>query len=305
MKVAVYHPNFKPTTIAQVVAAGFQAHGHETKCRSLERTVSGAFGIFAAGDEDLAVIVDRKDAYAFSFFKTIRKPFIYIGQAYCRDGNWRRVVFNDVHPTEYVGKLNCPSDRFEQSGWEVHPWRVRTDDFGGAEGDRYGHIVYAADDPNNARWQQSPTWRLFTEHLIKDIRAYSKRSVVFRPNPKHLHAPDKMPGYIMESVGQYPLKKSIKDAHCLIVVDSSACVTALLMGIPTIVLGNAVTRNICSTTLTHLEYPYKAYPEQRMSLLSDLAYCQWHLEEISSGYMWNTYERFLLGRIHDVTARHS
>ena len=138
-----------------------------------------------------------------------------------------------------------------------------------------------------------------------DIRVYSKRPVVFRPNPKHLHVPDKMPGYIMESVGQYPLKKSIKDAHCLIVVDSSACVTALLMGIPTIVLGNAVTRNICSTTLTHLEYPYKAYPDQRMSLLSDLAYCQWHLEEISSGYMWNTYERFLLERIHDVTARHS
>jgi len=61
---------------------------------------------------------------------------------------------------------------------------------------------------------------------------------------------------------------------------------ALLVGVPSIVLGNAVARNISSRTLAEIERPYLATMEEREQLLNDIGYYNWNNTELASGKVW-------------------
>lgn len=302
MKVAIYCAS-KPRNqrTASIFAKGVMAHGYDAIIRSLDRTIKGNAGIYSAGDEDIAVIIEAKDPYAFAFFREAKIPFMYVGHAYNQDGNWRRVVVGAVQPTHYVGRLGMPVERFERLGWQVDPWRIRKD-YWESDDELCGHIVIAAEDAEAHRWQGLPPVEPHTRELVRNLSQYTKRPIVFRKKPNSIIR-SSIPGTIEEPEG-VPLRKSLTNAHALVTVSSSACLTALLMGIPSIILGDGVTRNLSSTTLNYIEFPYLAHMDQRMSLLSDLAYCQWSLAEISDGKAWDVLS-FIARRLNDDTPGNS
>jgi len=80
----------------------------------------------------------------------------------------------------------------------------------------------------------------------------------------------------------------------LVTHGSNACFDAVCLGIPCIILGDAVAKNMSSTTLDEIESPRLASEAERHQWLSDLAYWQWTEAEHASGEAWD----FLGKRLH-------
>lgn len=78
------------------------------------------------------------------------------------------------------------------------------------------------------------------------------------------------------------------DVHCLITYNSIAAVEALMEGKPAIVLGPNAAQSIAETELRNIENPKIPNKDTMDSFMAHLAYCQFTLEEMRSGFAWNT-----------------
>jgi hypothetical protein len=92
-------------------------------------------------------------------------------------------------------------------------------------------------------------------------------------------------------------------AHALITYGSNACFEAMLAGVPSIVIGDAVMRPVSSTSLAEIERPRFASEDDRLSLLSALAYCQFRLHEIAIGAGINELKSQLREVISNISRR--
>jgi hypothetical protein len=76
-------------------------------------------------------------------------------------------------------------------------------------------------------------------------------------------------------------------AHALVVVSGGSSIAALLAGVPAVVLGDAPTKGISSILIDEIERPRLATCDEVEALLNDLAYCQWCIDEFTSGEAWD------------------
>jgi len=65
-------------------------------------------------------------------------------------------------------------------------------------------------------------------------------------------------------------------------------------GVPTIVLGEAVSAPLSSSSLGDIEAPRLAKFSQRLQWAADLAYCQWTIDEFRSGEAWPHLRKLLI-----------
>lgn len=217
------------------------------------------------------------------FVSCQEKTIFYFDKGYLRHklnkrkGAWEywRVAVNAHHPTQYITTAKHPMDRMEELGIMCWPWRKEGDHILVAGSSAKYHQFYSLFDPTR-----------FAKKVVTEIKKRSNRDIVYRPKPTWKEA---VPIVGSRFSPRYEsLSELLKNCHVVVTHGSNICFESILNGIPCIVLGEGVGKPISSTRIDDIENPYLASEEERVQWLSNLAYCQWTLEEFRTGEAWET-----------------
>lgn len=260
---------------AGIFHTGMQAHGDSME----EHAVGGKFD----NPADAIAVLAVKRREIFDYAQSI--PLLYFDKGYTRTQEWKRIAVNGCEPGPTLGSYNFPDDRRLQFDWIPKFWRSRG-----------SHIVIAFSSYKEHEWRDLPPPEKYAAYIVKLLRPYTDRPILYRCKP-NLNEKGTVPGTIQSEDGR-TLQEDLKGAHALITVGSSVALWATLEGIPTIVLGDAVSVNYSSRSLAEIENPRLGTEEEVCAVLNDLAYHQWSMEEYESGKAWSYIKPILMNSIN-------
>lgn len=202
-----------------------------------------------------------------------------------------RVGFGDVstyHPKHFNIKKDYPSDRAElllsRNNINIDDWRT--------DGD---HILIATQVPNDSSLRGIDIWASLQYDLIK-LRQYTNRPIFITLHPEtkkgwgkkrfdsamqNYSNFERVAAMIGAKILEQDSKSLLQNCWAVVCYSSGFSFDALIRGIPVITLSN---RNfaapICSHFVEEIENPVM---RDRMKWLSNIAYCEWSVEEIRNG----------------------
>lgn len=92
-----------------------------------------------------------------------------------------------------------------------------------------------------------------------------------------------------DRVTSQPIQAALADnVHCLVTYNSIAAVEALMEGKPAMVLGQNAASVIAETNIENIEHPKIPTKEEMVAYMNHLAYCQFTIPELRSGFAWRT-----------------
>lgn len=225
---------------------------------------------------DVAIMIGLKSIVLREACIAAGQRVLIFDKGYNRKGGWWRVAIDAHQPTRYLMSLNRSYDRAASLNWSPKKWRESRPDSPViiAGGGRKYYDVFNLPEPVD-----------YVSEIVDKIRiAGCKRKIWYRPKPSMSNITP-VPGTVLSR--HKSIYEILGDAHALITYGSNACFEAMLAGIPSIVLGDAIAGPISSSKLEDIENPFLADDQKRSSLLSNLAYCQFDNSEISTGYAIN------------------
>jgi len=186
--------------------------------------------------------------------------------------DYHRVAINDYQPTAYFQQGATP-ERFLVFERQIQPWQYD------------GEEILVAGMSERA----SQVWGLghATDHaraMIEEIRRHTNRPIAYRSKPSWMEAvPIEGTRYAMG-----PLNEELRKAWMVITYRSNVSVDGLIAGVPCIVLGDHPALVMSHNDLTRIEDPLRLPDPARLQFCSDLAWQQFSLREMRTGYMWKT-----------------
>jgi hypothetical protein len=221
---------------------------------------------------DVAVMVGLKSIDLRFACQAMGQRVLTFDKGYDRKEDWWRVSIDTHQPTPYLMTLKRPDDRMLAAGWKVKPWR---------EADPAAPVIIAGGGRKYYDAHDLAEPVEYISSIVQAIRAAGcRRKIWYRPKPSMA---DVMPVRDTVLSRHKSIYEVVENAHALITYGSNACFEAMLAGVPSIVTGDAVMRPVSSTNLAEIERPHFANENDRLSLLSALAYCQFRLSEIATG----------------------
>lgn len=258
--------------IADAFVAGLRRHGVR------------ADKLIVQGDTDLPIETDAvcmfgvKSRKLWDWYRRTGVQILYFDKGYIRrgpDSNAMRVSVNAHHPTRWLMAADHSADRFDRLGLEVKPWRK--------SGSR---VIFVGSSAKYHDFHGLLEPTEYAQRIIRRIRKQTNRDVVYRPKPSWGDAVP-IEGTAFAQDRRITIESLLEGAHALVTHGSGACFEAMLAGVPSVVLGDAVARPISSTELEDVVDPLIASDQDRLKLLSNLAYWQWTLPEMESGAAWD------------------
>jgi len=246
-------------------------------------------------DGDVFCMVGVKSHKLFCEVRRAGKHVVFFDKGYFRhrgpNRTWEywRVAVNTHHPTEYVSRAKHGRERWDRISKRraVKPkdWR---------EGD---YVVYAGSSAKYHSFAGLPDPTTYAQDIVNRLRKLTNRLIVYRPKPTWLAAePVKGASFSGREESLYDL---LQRAHVLVTNGSNAGFDAVLEGVPTIVLGEAITKPISSTDLRDVEKPYLASYPDRDQWLWNIAWCMFTEAEMRDGLAWQAVRPQLFGDILD------
>ena len=263
--------------LAEAFLIGVKHHGDEGEMRSLGQEFTP--------DCDVAVMVGVKSRDLYRLHTRAGIQVVYMDKGYDRHSRdddirgweyWRTAV-NGHQPTAKF-RPNYPADRLAELGWTFKPWQKRG-----------GHILIAGSSAKYHAFYDIREPTAWAAKLVRSLRMQTAHEIVYRPKPSWK---DAVPiNGTKFSDRSESIADALKGAHCLITHGSNACFEAMLMGVPSIILGEAVMKPISSQTLDDIEKPHRASDDERDAVLRFLAYQQWTMAEMADGIAWPNIRR--------------
>jgi hypothetical protein len=170
--------------------------------------------------------------------------------------------------------MGMPDDRRIEFGWHPKPWKSSGE-----------YILLGISGPGYYGFDRIIHPLEYTEYLIDKLFSIIKIPIVVRPKPSFMFELQD----IRVRMSNGDLHSDLENAKVLVTFASNVCLASILEGVPTLVLGDGVTRSICSTDIADIHDPIRSSLEHRIALLNDLAYHQWSSEELRSGEAWDFY----------------
>lgn len=237
---------------------------------------------------DLAVVVGVKghSGPIFKAYRDIGKHAVFIDKGYTRLRGgpvgtlYWRVSIDSFQPLPYFQKRPRPDDRWGKLGIEIKPRQE------GGEA-----ILFAGSSQKYCDWFQLGSATRYADYVLKAIRERSSRPIIYRPKPSWADAVP-IEGYEY-SPDTDKFVTRLEQAHCLVTFGSNACFEALISGVPSVVLGEGITKPVSSTTVKEVDNP--KFPDASVvyQLACDLAYCQYSLKEMFKGVCWQHVEEVI------------
>lgn len=263
--------------LADAFATGARTHGDEVIIKPLRPEV-------VVEDCDVACMVGVKSNETFWAHWEAKIHTVYFDKGYTRHAApgpvkvweyWRTSI--DAHQPTRMLDIERPHDRIEKLGIKMKPWQRPT---------KGGHIVFAGSSQKYHSFYGLSDPTKYARKIVANIREFNEsREIVYRPKPSWKDAVP-IDGTVFS---QRPrnIEDELANAHCLVTHGSNACFEAVLAGVPSIILGEAVAKSISSTSLENINSPRYATDEERQQWLANLAYCQWTAREMYDGETWN------------------
>lgn len=209
---------------------------------------------------------------------------VYFDKGYSRSRlnsmEYYRVAVNAQNAADFVGRANHKDDRFEKLEWKLRPYDQGTKNY----------ILFAGSSRKYHNIHRLPHPTQYARECFKEIKKYSPRPIIYRPKPSWVRHQDCVQIEGTTFSGPERLIRDVfRDTYVLVTHGSNACVDAMVHGIPSVIIGCGVSRSISSTQLSEVNNPIIPLEDERYQLMSNLAYCQWKLEEIASGEAWQTH----------------
>jgi hypothetical protein len=265
--------------LSEAFCEGVVKHGDEVDRRKLGEPFTD--------DCDVAVMVGVKSRELWRAHTRAGVQLVYMDKGYDRHSRdddirgWEywRVAVNGHQPTAKF-RPDYPRDRADSFGWKFKPWRTATPN---------GHIVIAGSSGKYHAFYDLKDPTDYASKLVKFLRSHTRRPIVYRPKPSWKEAvPIEGTRF---STREESISEVLTGAHCLITHGSNACFEAMLMGIPSITIGEAVMRPISTTEPAKVESPRMATDKERQQVLNWLAYQQWTMMEMMEGKAWPSIRR--------------
>lgn len=252
-------PFTKTIAMADAIKRGAAVHGDSVKAIEGYTGVRDVDGLILFGIGGHSRLI--WDAYE-------GKQRILIDKGYTRMPYYR-VAINDFQPLAYMERVQRPNDRLSKLGIRFKKY----DKLGNA-------ILFDGASNKYCLWVGLGDWVEWGQSVVDRIRQYTDRPILYRPRPSN-NEPPKIKGARL-SVG--PL---INDLGCSAVVVSyggNIGWDAAIAGVPHFAIGDSIARPISETDWNMLDDPL--IPDRRNAWASNVAYCQWTLEELASGEAW-------------------
>lgn len=253
-------------TLGQAFKNGAKKHGWDVRCCDFVEDVTAY---------DVVGFIGVKQAFLAKRCDEAGVPYIYFDKAYNRKTNWWKISYGGHQPTKFLGKVRMSDARRKAEGWEFKGWRAPTDT---------GHVLIAGSSLKYHVYHNLEHPTPFWEKVVEELGTVTNRHILYRPK-KSWHGATPLEGtsYSVE-IG---INQDLKGAHAMVTYGSNAVMEAMMAGIPSICLGDAVAAPISSRSLSDVNNPREASVQEVHALLNDLAHCQFSIEEFNQGLFWD------------------
>lgn len=235
-------------------------------------------------ETDIAICfgVKGKSAEIIKDHVALGKHAVYLDKGYTRQKGegghtlYTRLSIDSSSPIKYFQRERHRPDRFDRLELKILDRKKPTAD---------GHILFCGSSQKYHDFNALGDATEYAEKALFKLRKASHRQIVYRPKPSWTDAKP-LPN-CMFSNGSQDILDALRGCHALVTHGSSVAITAVLMGIPIVVLGETVMSPVAESDITKVDNPYWAGSEQRYQWACDFAYCQWTLDEMRNGEAWH------------------
>jgi len=235
--------------------------------------------------------------------KSVGGNYIYFDRGYSRNKGVRldnenayvRISFNAWQPLQHIHKFENKSDRWKKvcrhiiRRWQpyhkgpacrtLRPQPTKQEHEG-------SYILFAGSSEKYHIWHKLEAPEIFANKVFHNLRKYTDLPIIYRPKPSWKEK-GPIPQTIYQGSRHVPYALLLdRDIYALITHTSNASLEANFYGIPTIVLGEAITKSVSSTNIKEINNIYRPSVEEKQKLGRGLSYFQWTLREIYNGTMW-------------------
>jgi hypothetical protein len=231
---------------------------------------------------DCYAIIGVKHAKIMRSLESEGLPYLYFDKAYNREWpQWWRVSYNSHQPTDYLHVRAFTPDRAALQGWLVglRPWRPAG----------VGTVLFVGASAKYHAYHELPHPTEYAARVVADIAQHTRATIVYRPKPSWSEGEPVVGARFSR---HRSFETDLEAAGVAVTHGSSACFEALRAGVPSVVLGHGVTRDISSTTVADVAAPRVPTDDERYKLLVALAHFQWSISEIQNGALNRILENF-------------
>lgn len=198
----------------------------------------------------------------------------YFGREEAAERRWVKVSVNDPHPTTYFQRRPKDAARFSGFGIPLLPERINP----------AGAVVIAASGPKSSA-RDGLEFQGWERAAIQHLRQHTDRPLVYRPKPyMKAGAPQPLEGAAMDL--RKPVDLLLRDAWAVVTRQSNVAVDALRCGLP--VFAEAGVASVLGLKdLGLIEAPWRPSEAAKVQFFADLAWCQFRLAELRSGFLWD------------------
>lgn len=261
--------------LAPEIASGLALHGDSLTVKPI--------GDFQGPEGDCGMIVGVVKREVLWAHQRAGVPCAYVDKGYYRDRapykglslpKWWRLCWNDTHPTKYLMNVKRPTDR-----WELLDSRLQERNPAGRD------IVILGSSAKFHHTCGLPHPTEWARDLVRQIRTYSNRQILYRPKPSWADA-EPVDGTVFDHGKKTRIEDALARAYCSITYGSIACVDSILAGVPAIVLGNGVAGPVAEPRIPFIPQPRWVSHEERVQWISNLCYSHFRPQEIEDGSAW-------------------
>ena len=148
-------------------------------------------------------------------------------------------------------------------------------------------VLFVGSSEKYHKYHKLPEPTEYAQSVMKQIKKYTDMEIIYRPKRTWR---GKVPIYGTKWEGKgrdfYELISRVNPS-CIVTHGSGACIDAMYLGYPAIILGDAATKPISSTEIGDINNPYLASDLERKKLANSLGFFNWKIREMRDGLMWN------------------
>lgn len=272
----------------------------DVPCRLIKSHDLDSYRLAQLKDVDVVVCFGRLGLPGAAILQACRlgQQWIYVDHAYFGRYRYIRVAVNALYWLP-EGLPEPDWDRWREQkaalGIQIQPWR---------EPGEWILLTGAGVMPPD--W----TWDGWLRHSIAQVAQATSRPIRYRPKPSfHVPSEEAPEGTVGDPVtdeirvaeqalkatgrkwevscpARQTLAGALWDARAIVTLHSNACLDALVLGVPGVVLGQAPAKSISGTSWADLENPPRLPDPARETLFARLAGIQFTKAEIASGLPW-------------------
>lgn len=242
---------------------------------------------------DIACFVGVKSRERYEECRLGGKRTLLIDKSYMDRRESYRFSIDGFQPF-YLPKMQETSDRLEQLGVIIRPLRTHHNSVKST-------VLFAGSSQKFCDWHGLGDNNKYSVDACARINEALKgqHQLVYRPKPSwwanNKGAKIVPPNTKFSGVSEQFLH-ALQNCHCLVTYGSNAAVEALAHGVPVVLLspkGVSPVYGLSEYKLENILKPFWPRDTARRQVLSNLAWCQFRVPEIESGFAWKNVKRFL------------